>query len=141
MLKEHVKEYLTRELNKSQYKIKKLKRKRRIYKILFITTAGTSITISVILASISSLTLPPVVIPILSITVGVLTGLSAKFRFEDNKEQLSKEISTLDEIQNIIDYLVSCNGNLSKEDLDKILNKFKYTNEMLYYIVMKAFES
>ena len=124
MLKENVKEYLTRELNKSQYKIKKLKRKRRIYKILFITTAGTSITISVILASISSLTLPPVIIPILSITIGVLTGISVKFGFEDNKEQISKEISMLEKLQNKIDYVVSCNGNLSEEEYDKILKEF-----------------
>lgn len=124
MLKENVKEFLTRKLNKSQYKIKKLKRKRLIYKILFITTAGTSITISVILASISSLTLPPVIIPILSITIGVLTGISVKFGFEDNKEQISKEISMLEKLQNKIDYVVSCNGNLSEEEYDKILKEF-----------------
>lgn len=124
MLKENVKEFLTRKLNKSQYKIKKLKRKRLIYKILFITTAGTSITISVILASISSLTLPPVIIPVLSITIGVLTGISVKFGFEDNKEQISKEISMLEKLQNKIDYVVSCNGNLSEEEYDKILKEF-----------------
>ena len=124
MLKENVKEFLTRKLNKSQHKIKKLKRKRLIYKILFITTAGTSITISVILASISSLTLPPVIIPILSITIGVLTGISVKFGFEDNKEQISKEISMLEKLQNKIDYVVSCNGNLSEEEYDKILKEF-----------------
>ena len=124
MLKENVKEFLTRKLNKSQYKIKKLKRKRLIYKILFITTAATSITISVILASISSLTLPPVIIPVLSITIGVLTGISVKFGFEDNKEQISKEISMLEKLQNKIDYVVSCNGNLSEEEYDKILKEF-----------------
>ena len=124
MLKENVKEFLTRKLNKSQYKIKKLKRKLLLYKILFITTAGTSITISVILASISSLTLPPVIIPVLSITIGVLTGISVKFGFEDNKEQISKEISMLEKLQNKIDYVVSCNGNLSEEEYDKILKEF-----------------
>ena len=124
MSSDKLKEFLTRKLNKSQYKIKKLKRKRLIYKILFIATAGTSITISVVLASISSLTLPPIIIPILSITIGVLTGISVKFGFEDNKEQISKEISMLEKLQNKIDYVVSCNGNLSEEEYDKILKEF-----------------
>src|SRR5574338_804435 len=94
-LSQKVKDYLTKLLIESQKKIKKLKRKRIIYKTLFITSAGTSITISVVLASISALTLPPAVIPTLTITSGILTGLSAKFGFEDNAYKLKKEIEKL----------------------------------------------
>ena len=91
-ISEKVKEFLTKKLSDSQVKIKKLKQKRTIYKTLFITTASCSIVISVVLASVSSLTVPPIVIPILSITSGVLTGISAKFGFQDKKERLNKEI-------------------------------------------------
>ena len=76
-----------------KYKIKKLKRKRIIYKTLFITTAGGSIVISVVLASVSSLTIPPIVIPILSIASGVLTGLSAKFGFQEQKRKIKQRNS------------------------------------------------
>src|SRR5215475_14197157 len=89
-ISDKLKEFLNKKLNESRIEIKKLKRKRKIYKTLFITSAGSSIVISVVLASISSLTIPPLRVPILSITSGVLTGLSAKFNFQDKKENLNR---------------------------------------------------
>src|SRR5215475_12977073 len=97
-ISDKLKEFLNKKLNESKIKIKKLKRKRTIYRTLFITSAGSSIIISVVLASISSPTIPTVVIPILSITSGVLTGLSAKFNFQDKKENLNREIQELNKI-------------------------------------------
>jgi hypothetical protein len=91
---------------------------------LFTSTAGGSIIISVVLASISSLALPPIVIPILSITTGILTGLSAKFNFQDNKDKLSKEIQRLDKLQNKINYVISCNGDLTEEQFNQIISEF-----------------
>lgn len=123
-LSEKVKEFLNKKLDESKIKIKKLKRKRTIYKTLFITSAGSSIVISVILASISSLTVPPIVIPILSIAGGVLTGMSAKFNFQDKKEKLHKEIERLSKIQSRLDYVVSCNGDLTKEHYEQIMLEF-----------------
>ena len=95
---EKVKEFLTRKLTESRQKVKKLKLKRTIYNILFITTGGSSIVISVVLAGISTITMPPVIIVILSISSGVLTGISAKFGFQDKKEKLNKEIVKLNKI-------------------------------------------
>ena len=123
-LSNKVNEFLTKKLNESNYKIKKLKRKRTIYKILFITTASSSIVISVVLATVSSLTIPPIVIPILSITSGILTGISAKFGFESKKERLTKEILKLNKIQNTLDYVISCNGDLTKEKFKQIVSEF-----------------
>ena len=56
-ISEKVKEFLKRKLTESIQKVKKLKRKRTIYNILFITTAGSSIVISVVLAGISTVTM------------------------------------------------------------------------------------
>ncbi len=119
-----LKDFLTKKLNESNVKIKKLKRKRTVYKTLFMTTAGSSIVISVVLASVSSLTVPPLVIPILSISSGVLTGLSAKFGFQDKKEKLNIEIKKLNKIQNTLDYVISCNGDLTKEQFQQIISEF-----------------
>ncbi len=119
-----LKDFLTKKLNESNVKIKKLKRKRTVYKTLFMTTAGSSIVISVVLASVSSLTVPPLVIPILSISSGVLTGLSAKFGFQDKKEKLNSEIKKLNKIQNTLDYVISCNGDLKREQFEKIISDF-----------------
>ena len=63
-----LKEFLGRKLNESQAKIKKLRRKRKITKSLNIITTVSSMVISSALASISMLTIPPMVITILAIS-------------------------------------------------------------------------
>lgn len=125
-ISEKVKEFLTRKLTGSRQKIKKLKRKRTIYNILFISTAGSSIVISVVLAAISTITAPPVVVLILSISSGILTGISAKFGFQDKKEKLNKEITKLNKIQSKLDYVISCNGDLTQEEYKDILREFNF---------------
>ena len=123
-LSQKVKDYLTKLLIESQKKIKKLNNGEDNSQIIKFTTAGTSITISVILASISALTLPPAVIPTLTICSGILTGLSAKFGFEDNAYKLKKEIENLNKIQVTLDYLISCNGSLTDEIYMQIVKEF-----------------
>ena len=118
-ISEKVKEFLTRKLTESRKKVKKLKRKRTIYNILFITTAGSSIVISVVLAGISTVTMPLVVMLILSMSSGILTGLSATFGFQDEKEKINKEIMKLNKIQSKLDYVISCNGHLTQKEYKK----------------------
>ena len=91
-----LKEFLGRKLNESQAKIQKLKQKRKITKSLNIITSVSSMVISSVLASISMLTIPPMVFTILAISSAVLTGISAKFNFQDKTVELSKEIEKLD---------------------------------------------
>ena len=119
-----LKEFLGRKLIESQAKIKKLKRKRKISKSLYITTTVSSIIISSVLASISMLTMPPMVITILAISSAVLTGIAAKFNFQDKTVELSKEIEKLDKIQSKLDYVISCNGNLLPETYQQIISEF-----------------
>ena len=119
-----LKEFLGRKLIESQAKIKKLKRKRKISKSLYITTTVSSIIISSVLASISMLTMPPMVITILAISSAVLTGIAAKFNFQDKTVELSKEIEKLDKIQSKLDYVISCNGDLLSEINQQIISEF-----------------
>jgi len=119
-----LKEFLGRKLNESQAKIKKQKRKRKITKSLNIITTVSSMVISSVLASISMLTIPPMVITILAISSAVLTGISAKFNFQDRTVELSKEIEKLDKLQSNLDYVISCNGNLLPETYQQIMSEF-----------------
>ena len=119
-----LKEFLGRKLNESQTKIKKQKRKRKITKSLNIITTISSMVISSVLASISMLTIPPMVITILAISSAVLTGISAKFNFQDRTVELSKEIEKLDKIQSKLDQVISCNGNLNSETYQQIMSEF-----------------
>jgi hypothetical protein len=119
-----LKEFLGRKLTESQAKIKKLKRKRIINKSLYITTTVSSMVISSVLASISMLTIPPLALTILAISSAILTGISARFNFQDKTVELSKEIEKLDKIQSKLDYVISCNGNLLSEAYQKIISEF-----------------
>ena len=119
-----LKEFLGRKLIESQAKIKKLKSKRKISKSLYVTTTVSSIIISSVLASVSMLTMPPMVITILAFSSAVLTGISAKFNFQDKTVELSKEIEKLDKIQSKLDYVISCNGNLLSGAYQEIISEF-----------------
>ena len=117
-----LKEFLGRKLNESQAKIKRLGRK--ITKSLNIITAVSSINISSVLASISMLTIPPILVTILAISSAILTGISAKFNFQDRTVELNREIEKLDKIQSKLDYVISCNGNLLSGAYQEIISEF-----------------
>src|SRR6266536_531045 len=118
---DHVKQFLERKLNESQIKVKKLKRNRKIIKILYVGTTVTSILISTVLASISALSIPPIVIIVLAISSGFLTGISARFQFQDKSYKISREIGQLNKIQSKLDYVIHCNGNLTAEKCEQII--------------------
>jgi len=119
-----LKEFLDRKLNESHAKITKLRRKRKITKSLNIITAVSSMVISSVLASISMLTIPPMVNTVLAISSAILTGVSAKFKFQDRTAVLNREIEKLDKIQSKLDYVISCNGNLLSGAYQEIISEF-----------------
>ena len=121
---DQVKQFLERKLNESQIKVKKLKRNRKIIKMLYVGTTVTSILISTVLASISALSIPPIVIIVLAISSGFLTGISARFQFQDKSYKISREIGQLNKIQSKLDYVISCNGNLTAEKCEQIMKDF-----------------
>ena len=87
-LSNKLKAFLTKKLETSTITIKNMKRKRKIVKSY--TTTLLSIIISAVLASISLLTIPPVIITVLATVSGVLTAVSIKFNFKNRNFQLKK---------------------------------------------------
>ena len=75
------------------------------------------------MAGIAGLTIPVIVIPILSITSGILTGLSAIFNLQNKKIEINKTIDKIHKIQEKLDYVVSCNGNFTEEDFQHIISE------------------
>ena len=125
VLSNKVKDFLTRKLSERQISISKLKRKRKIVKVLYYSTTISSIMISAILASIcTSVAVPPIAITILSLTSGTLTAVSTKFNFEDKSNQLCREIEKINKLNQRLDYVISCNGNLSNAEYNQILSEF-----------------
>ena len=123
-ISDKVKEYLERKLNESKVKIKKLKRKRKVNKVLIIVTVGSSLIISAVIATVSVTVMPPIAITVLSIGSMILTGINARINFQDKQVQITREIEKLNKIQSKLDYVVSCNGDLKKEEYQQILNEF-----------------
>ena len=119
------KEYLNRKLDESRTKIAKLKRKRKVVRVLYYLIIISSVTLSALISALAGLSMLPVfVIPILSVLSGILTALSAKFNLENKKIEINKVIEKLHKIQEKIDYVVSCNGNFTEEDLKQIVAEF-----------------
>src|SRR5271163_2398060 len=111
------KEYLKRKLNESKIKIIKL----RVIEISLIITVVLSIGISVVVAATF---LPPMAVTILSLSSAFLTGISARFNFQDKELEIKHEIEKFKKIKSKLDYVVSCNGDLTKEEYQQILNEF-----------------
>ena len=124
---EKVKQYLINKKSIIEINIKKLKRKRKIIKVLYYSSVILSIFLSGVIVSLSAfIGIPPIVITILSASSGILTGLSTKFNLESKRVQISDLIVKLNELNNTLDYVITCNGDLSQEEYNKILKSFNY---------------
>jgi hypothetical protein len=120
-----VNDYLNAKLVDCQNKLKKFKRKRKIIKMLYIITLLLSIITSAVVAVLSSITLVPVfVISVLAAFSAILTGVSARFNFHDKKTEIKGLIDKLNKIKSKLEYVISCNGDLSQSDYDQILKDF-----------------
>jgi uncharacterized membrane protein len=124
-ISEKVKEYLIRKLNVCKHDLIKLRRKKKRVKILYISTVVASIIISTAVASLISLVfIPPIVITILSAVSAILTGISARFNFQNKKVEINNLIDRLNKIQSKLDYVISCNGDLTQKEYQEILKDF-----------------
>ena len=94
---EKLKEFLIRKLSELKIKIKNLKRKRNINKVVIGISAVSSIIITSIIASVSISVLPPLGVTIPSVLSAVLTGITAKFNFQDKTITISREIDRLNQ--------------------------------------------
>src|SRR5271156_976719 len=120
-ISEKLNKFLQRKLEETSLKIKKEKRKKRIIQILSISTAVISIVISSIVAS---LTLPPLAVSIMCVSSAILTGVNLRFNFQDKTHEIEKLIEKLYKIQAKLDYVISCNGDLTQTMYHEILKEF-----------------
>jgi len=74
---------------------------------------------------LSAVTVPPAVVLILSAFNTITTSISITFNLGDLKSKISDNIKKLNIIKDKLDYVVSCNGNLRKEESDAILYEFR----------------
>ena len=121
---EKTREYLNKKLLECQGKLTKLKRKRRIIKTCYIITVLLSIGLSSAVSVMATITVPIIIVPILSAFSAILTAISARFNFHDKKAQIKGLIEKLDKIKAKLEYVISCNGNLTQAEYEQILKDF-----------------
>jgi len=126
-ISEKVKDFLKRKLTDCERELAKLKRKRKKVKIVYVSTVVTSIVISGVTVSLTAIiSVPVIVITILSAGSAILTGVSARFNFQNKKMEISNLISRLNKIQSKLDYVISCNGDLTQNEYQEILREFNF---------------
>jgi L-cystine uptake protein TcyP (sodium:dicarboxylate symporter family) len=126
-ISDKLKEYLTRKLNDCRCELIKLKRKRKRIKILYVSTVISSIIISTVCASLTGIISVPIIsVTVLSASSGILTGVSARFNFQNKKVEINNLIDKLNKIQSKLDYVISCNGDLTQKEYQEILQEFNF---------------
>ena len=62
----------------------------------------------------------------LSAGSAILTGVSLRFNFQNKKYEINLIIDRLNKIQSKLDYVISCNGDLTTAEYHQILNDFNF---------------
>ena len=122
---EKTKLYLTKKRSEIEHKLKRTKKKIIIQTIGIILVLG-SMTASIL---ISSMAFPTIVVMSLSITSAILSGASIKLNLSSKTKKASKLLEKLNKLQIKLDYVVSCNGDLTdltEAEYQSILKDFEY---------------
>ena len=85
----------------------------------------SSVSLSTIIASLTGFVgVPAVALTALSTGSGILTAISAKINLNDKKREIEQLIDKLDKLNQTLDYAISCNGNLTEQEYERILKEF-----------------
>ncbi len=77
---------------------------------------------STTIASLSGFVgIPAAVVTTLSDLSGILTGISAKLNLQDKSVEIRRLIDKLTKLNQTIDYVVTCNGNLTQSEYERLL--------------------
>ena len=120
---EKTKLYLMKKLNEIEQKIRKTKKKKKILQVIGGVVILGSMTSSVLIAS---LTFPPIAVTSLSISSAILSGISMKFNLTGKGRKISKLMEKLNHLRIKLDFVVTCNGNLTEDEYQSILRDFNY---------------
>ena len=120
---EKTKLYLMKKLNEIEQKIKKTKKKKKILQVIGGVVILGSMSASVLIASLA---FPPIAVTSLSITSAILSGISMKFNLTGKGRKISKLMGKLNKLKIKLDFVISCNGDLTEADYQSILRDFNY---------------
>ena len=116
---EKTKLFLTKKLSEIEIKLKRIKKNK-----ILIQTIGSILIIGSMSSSvlIAGLVFPPLVVTSPSITSAIMSGFSIKMDFSEKSKKISKLLTKLNQLQIKLDYVVSCNGDLTEDEYQSILS-------------------
>ena len=114
---------MIKKLNEIELKIKKTKKEKKVLQIIGGVVILGSMSASVLNASLA---FPPTAVTSLSITSAILSGISMKFNLTGEGHKISKLMRKLNELQIKLDYVISCNGDMTEVEYKSILRDFNY---------------
>ena len=120
---EKTKLYLHKKLSEIEIRLKRTKKKK-----IIIQTIGSILIIGSMSASvlIASPAFPPIIVTSLSITSAIMSGASIKLNFSVKSKKISKLLQKSNKLQIKLDYVISCNGDLSEAEYQSILRDFDH---------------
>ena len=123
--REKLKIFLQQKIQECKVIIRKRKRKNKIVKGIYISLITISMISGTIVTIFASVSISPLTIACVSGLSTLLSALSVQFNLQNKKTKLYKNIQDLNKIKDKLDYVISCNGNLSNEDCKRILDEFR----------------
>lgn len=124
-MSEKLKSFLRNKIEELSGEIKCLKRKNLACQIIH----GGLLVISIMSATVVTIIAPlgaiAVVIACVSSLSAISTAFSMKFQLKKKHERLSRVIRQLNVLKDKLDYVVHCNGNLTEEQCNNMLQEFR----------------
>ena len=97
-------------------------------KIIYGSTIVISVSVSILAAAVSGSfrlpLLPAVIITSLSTIGAISTAISTKFNLKNKKEELNNMIARLERLKQQMNYVITCNGNLTEKESNEIVKEF-----------------
>ena len=123
---EKTKLYLTKKLSEIEIMLKRTKKKKVIIQTIGSKLITGSMSASVLIASLVFPPLEVTSVTSLSITSAIMSGFTIKMNFPTKNKKISKLLTKLNQLQIKLDYVVSCNGDLTEAEYQSILRDFEY---------------
>lgn len=121
-----IKMYLNDRLTACQSQIMKYKKKIKMIKAIYLTLTSISIVGSCTALGLTSVVgIPMITIPILSGLSAIATTCSTRFKLEDLKTKIKRRLTELEDLENYIQFVNACEGDLTREKIVEIYRKFQ----------------
>lgn len=122
MQEDEVKEYLKLKYDECNRVLKKLKIKNKRLKIVYVLIIVFCVVSQGTITIVSSIIVPPLLVPILSGITAVLTGLSSAFKIRETKLKIAQKIEEIKKLKSYIEIMNLSQFGLDESKIEEIIN-------------------